>query len=412
MKFSYFCKEKNNVFTHTFINFITLIIVEIVFNINQLSFIILILFIVAWLIQMMYHWGLFSRLAFHKKEEKNTNYEAVSVIVCARDAQEYLIDLVPTLLSQDYPDYEIVIVNDCSQDNTEEYLKDMARNNPKISLVNLTQSLNFFHGKKFPLSMGIKSAKHDLLLLTDADCLPNTNQWIKEMVGTYRKDTEIVVGYGPYFERKGLLNKLIRFDTLYIAMQYMSLALAKKPYMGVGRNLSYRKNTFIKNKGFTSHYNIPSGDDDLFISQVANKKNTRVAIDAINRIESEPKKTWATWIRQKKRHYSTGTKYKPQINFILGMLLCSRLLYYPTLIALFIMPHAFNISLGNIYYYIILGFFALIHYITMYVIYHKSAKQLGEKHLALAFTPLYDCFFMLFTTVLGMWSTFFKPKGW
>ena len=199
MKFSYFCKEKNNVFTHTFINFITLIIVEIVFNINQLSFIILILFIVAWLIQMLYHWGLFSRLAFHKKEEKNTNYEAVSVIVCARDAQEYLIDLVPTLLSQDYPDYEIVIVNDCSQDNTEEYLKDMARNNPKISLVNLTQSLNFFHGKKFPLSMGIKSAKHDLLLLTDADCLPNTNQWIKEMVGTYRKDTEIVVGYGPYF---------------------------------------------------------------------------------------------------------------------------------------------------------------------------------------------------------------------
>lgn len=361
---------------------------------------------------MMYHWGLFSRLAFHKKEEKNTNYEAVSVIVCARDAQEYLIDLVPTLLSQDYPDYEIVIVNDCSQDNTEEYLKDMARNNPKISLVNLTQSLNFFHGKKFPLSMGIKSAKHDLLLLTDADCLPNTNQWIKEMVGTYRKDTEIVVGYGPYFERKGLLNKLIRFDTLYIAMQYMSLALAKKPYMGVGRNLSYRKNTFIKNKGFTSHYNIPSGDDDLFISQVANKKNTRVAIDAINRIESEPKKTWATWIRQKKRHYSTGTKYKPQINFILGMLLCSRLLYYPALIALFVMPHAFNISLGNIYYYITLGFFALTHYITMFVIYHKSAKQLGEKHLALAFTPLYDCFFMLFTTILGMWSTFFKPKGW
>lgn len=382
------------------------------FNFSELSFYILIIFVLAWVIQMAYHWILFRRLAFHKKQEKACSYEPVSVIVCARDAYEYLLDLIPVLLKQDYPEYEIVIVNDCSQDNTEEYLKDLARNNPKINLVNLTQHLNFFQGKKFPLSMGIKSARHDLLLLTDADCVPSTDQWIKEMVKTYDNDTEIVVAYGPYFERKGLLNKLIRFDTLYIAMQYLSLALAKKPYMGVGRNLSYRKSTFLKNKGFTSHYNIPSGDDDLFISQVANKKNTKVYIDATNRVESEPKKTWKNWVRQKKRHYSTGIKYKPQTNRILGLLLGSRLAYYPTLIALFFLPQAFNISFGEIYYFVIIGLFALTHYITQFIIYHKSAKQLGEKHLGLFFTPFYDGFFMIFTTVLGIWSTFFKPKGW
>lgn len=382
------------------------------FNFSELSFYILIIFVLAWVIQMAYHWILFRRLAFHKKQEKECSFEPVSVIVCARDAYEYLLDLIPVLLKQDYPEYEIVIVNDCSQDNTEEYLKDLARNNPKINLVNLTQNLNFFHGKKFPLSMGIKSAKYDLLLLTDADCVPTSDQWIKEMVRTYDKNTEIVVAYGPYFERKGLLNKLIRFDTLYIAMQYLSLALAKKPYMGVGRNLSYRKSTFLKNKGFISHYNIPSGDDDLFISQVANKSNTNVYIDAANRVESEPKRSWATWIRQKRRHYSTGTKYKPQTNRTLGLLLSSRLAYYPALIALCFMPHAFNVSLGEIYYFAIIGLFALIHYVTQFIIYHKSAKQLGEKHLGLAFVPLYDCFFMIFTTILGFWSTIFKPKGW
>ena len=382
------------------------------FNFSELSFFILIIFVLAWIIQMAYHWILFRRLAFYKKQDKICSYEPVSVIVCARDAYEYLLDIIPVLLKQDYPEYEIVLVNDCSQDQTEEYLKDLARNNPKINLVNLTQNLNFFQGKKFPLSMGIKSAKYDLLLLTDADCVPSTDQWIKEMVKTYDKNTEIVVAYGPYFKRKGLLNKLIRFDTLYIAMQYLSLALAKKPYMGVGRNLSYRKSTFMKNKGFTSHYNIPSGDDDLFISQVANKTNTNVYIDSVNRVESEPKRSWATWIRQKKRHYSTGLKYKPQTNRTLGLLLGSRLAYYPTLVALFFLPHAFNISLGEIYYFVIIGIFALIHYITQFIIYHKSAKQLGEKHLGLAFTPLYDCFFMIFTTILGIWSTFFKPKGW
>ena len=382
------------------------------FNFSELSFFILIIFVLAWIIQMAYHWILFRRLAFYKKQEKSCSYEPVSVIVCARDAYEYLLDIIPVLLKQDYPEYEIVLVNDCSQDQTEEYLKDLARNNPKINLVNLTQNLNFFQGKKFPLSMGIKSAKYDLLLLTDADCVPSTDQWIKEMVKTYDKNTEIVVAYGPYFKRKGLLNKLIRFDTLYIAMQYLSLALAKKPYMGVGRNLSYRKSTFMKNKGFTSHYNIPSGDDDLFISQVANKTNTNVYIDSVNRVESEPKRSWATWIRQKKRHYSTGIKYKPQTNRTLGLLLGSRLAYYPTLVALFFLPHAFNISLGEIYYFVIIGIFALIHYITQFIIYHKSAKQLGEKQLGLAFTPIYDCFFMIFTTFLGVWSTIFKPKGW
>ena len=382
------------------------------FNFSELSFFILIIFVLAWIIQMAYHWILFRRLAFYKKQEKSCSYEPVSVIVCARDAYEYLLDIIPVLLKQDYPEYEIVLVNDCSQDQTEEYLKDLARNNTKINLVNLTQNLNFFQGKKFPLSMGIKSAKYDLLLLTDADCVPSTDQWIKEMVKTYDKNTEIVVAYGPYFKRKGLLNKLIRFDTLYIAMQYLSLALAKKPYMGVGRNLSYRKSTFMKNKGFTSHYNIPSGDDDLFISQVANKTNTNVYIDSINRVESEPKRSWATWIRQKKRHYSTGIKYKPQTNRTLGLLLGSRLAYYPTLVVLFFLPHAFNISLGEIYYFVIIGIFALIHYITQFIIYHKSAKQLGEKQLGLAFTPIYDCFFMIFTTFLGVWSTIFKPKGW
>ena len=182
--------------------------------------------------------------------------------------------------------------------------------------------------------------------------------------------------------------------------------------MGVGRNLSYRKSTFMNNKGFTSHYNIPSGDDDLFISQVANKRNTNVYIDSVNRVESEPKRTWSTWIRQKRRHYSTGVKYKPQTNRILGLLLGSRLAYYPTLVALFFMPQAFNISFGEIYYFAIIGFFALTHYVTQFIIYHKSAKQLGERHLGLIFTPIYDCFFMIFTTILGVWSTFFKPKGW
>ena len=388
---------------------------EIIFNYKSLSFIVLCVFGLCWLIQMCYFWGLFSRLAFFKKKKydsNNTNYEPVSVIVCAKDAYEYLIDLVPRILSQDYPEFELVIVNDCSTDETTDYLKELVDKRPDINVVSLTQSLNFFHGKKFPLSMGIKSAKHDLLLLTDADCLPENDQWIKGMVSAYGKNTEVVLGYGPYFTRKGLLNKLIRFDTLYTAIQYLSMALAHRPYMGVGRNLSYRRELFYKNKGFTSHYTIPSGDDDIFISQVANRDNTRIFIDPSCRVESEPKHTFGSWIRQKRRHYSTANMYKRSTNLILGTLLSSRLFYYASAITLFCLPNAFVIASQIYLYYIVIGAFLFLHYVSMDWIYIKSAKQLGEKRLYLFFTPVYDVFFTLFTTLLGLRNTLSKPKNW
>ena len=388
---------------------------EIFFNYKSLSFIILCVFGLSWLIQMLYFWGLFSRLAFFKKKKYDNskpNYEPVSVIVCAKDAYEYLIDLVPRILSQDYPEFELVIVNDCSTDETKDYLKELVDRRPDINVVTLEQSLNFFHGKKFPLSMGIKSAKHDLLLLTDADCLPENDQWIKGMVSAYRKNTEVVLGYGPYFTRKGLLNKLIRFDTLYTAIQYLSMALAKMPYMGVGRNLSYHRDLFYKNKGFTSHYNIPSGDDDIFISQVANSKNTRIFIDPNCRVESEPKHTFSSWIHQKRRHYSTANMYKPLTNRILGALLASRFFYYASGIALLCLSPAFYCNTDCPIFYATVGGLMLLHYISMDWIYIKSAKQLGEKKLYLFFTPLYDLFFTIFTTLLGIRNTISKPKGW
>ena len=264
---------------------------QITFSYNSLSFIILILFILCLLIQLVYHWGVFSKVAFHKKDGRpklDEELEPVSIVLCARDAYEYLIELLPVLLHQDYPDYEIVVVNDCSDDETEEYLKDLERKEPKIKPVQLKQHLNFFNGKKFPLSMGIKSAQNDLLVLTDCNCMPVNDQWLRSMVNQYNNRTEIVIGYSPYVQKKSSLNRIMRFDALQNGLLYLSAALNRHPYMGIGKNLSYRKELFYRNKGFISHYTTSVGDDDLFISQVANKKNTEVLIDAENAILTTP----------------------------------------------------------------------------------------------------------------------------
>ena len=351
---------------------------------------------------MIYHWGVFSKLAFLKKKNNvkaDDQLEPVSIVVCTRDAFDYLTDLVPVLLNQDYPDYEIVIVNDCSEDETEEWLKDIERHEPKIKPVQLRQHLNFFNGKKFPLSMGIKSAKNDLIIFTDITCLPTNSQWLRSMVNCYRNNTEVVIGYSPYIHKKSLLNKIMRFDAVQYAMQYLSAALNKHPYMGIGTNLSYRKELFYRNQGFTSHYTTSVGEDDLFISQVANKKNTEVLIDAENTILTTPPHKFGMWAHIKSSRYSTIPQYDTKAKASLALFTWSHFLFYASFIALMILKPAFTLSIGNVFYIPILAFFFLLRYGTQMIIYHGATKRLGEKGL-LPGLIVYDLIFAFLTPIL------------
>lgn len=379
------------------------------FNINSLSFIFLIVFLVVFVIQLVYYWGLFSKLAFHKNKKKDEDLgelEPVSVVLCTKNAYENLRKLLPLLLEQEYPNFEIVVVNDSSDviresDESEEYLKDMARNDSRVKPVLLRQSLNFFHGKKFPLSMGIKSASHDLLILTDTNCMPTSKLWIREMALSYKKGQEIVLGYSRVKRQKGLLNILMRYDNMQQGMMSLSLALAKRPYTGDGNNLSYRKSLFYNTKGFTSHYNISDGEDALFISQAATKRNTGVCVDAENTIESTTKATFATWMRRKKRQYATGLLHKSNIKGIINIYHISRILFYVSFAALLGLTPAIITPFDSFYYPLALSILFAIRWISQLIITRATCKRLGEKGLVsgvLLLDPLF--------TILGITTAF------
>jgi glycosyltransferase involved in cell wall biosynthesis len=371
--------------------------VQLNFHFNSLSFIILIVFGVCLIIQLLYHWGLFSKVAFYKRNARpklDEELEPVSVVLCARDAYEHLTELIPALLRQDYPDFEIVVVNDCSDDETEEYLKDLERNETKVKPVQLKQHLNFFNGKKFPLSMGIKSAQHDLIVLTDCNCMPVNEQWLRSVVNRYNSRTEIVIGYSPYVQKKSTLNRLMRFDAMQNGLLYLSAALNRHAYMGIGKNLSYRKELFYRNQGFISHYTTTVGEDDLFINQVATKKNTEVLIDAENAILTTPTNSFKLWMRQKSSRYSTVPKYNGRARLMLSLFYVSQFLFYVSFIALLALcaNPAFSITNGAVFYIPILVFFFLLRFGTQLFIYHKASKRLGEKGL-LPGLILYDFLF-------------------
>lgn len=290
-------------------------------------------------IQVFYYVFFFVRLALYRtKPRANSQTHPVSVIICARDEAANLAKNLPGALVQQYPTtHEVIVVNDNSYDDSKYLLEELQKTFKQMQVIELKQEAKFIPGKKFPLSIGIKSSKYEIVLLTDADCVPASEYWIDKMQRSYDSDTEIVLGYGPYHKRKGLLNKLIRWETFHTALQYLSYALAHLPYMGVGRNLSYKKAVFYRYKGFTAHSNIPSGDDDLFINMAANKKNTRINIDPDAFTLSEPAVTWGQWLKQKHRHYSTGKFYKPLHKFLLGLYSFSYFLFYPMMAAVILL---------------------------------------------------------------------------
>jgi glycosyltransferase involved in cell wall biosynthesis len=285
-------------------------------------------------IQLFYYLYFFRRVAVYKpKGKEHSQQHPVSVIICARDEDENIARNLPGILVQDYPTtHEVIVVNDNSVDDTKYILAELQKTFRMLQIVDLTQEAKMIAGKKFPLSIGIKEAKHEIVLLTDADCVPASEKWLFKMQDAFSNGTGIALGYGAYNKQPGFLNKAIRFETFHTALQYLGYALAGKPYMGVGRNLAYRKNLFFQNKGFSSINHIPSGDDDLFVNMVATKENTSVVIDPEAFTLSTPKQSWKDWMRQKNRHYSTGKFYKGTHKFLLGLYTGSFFLFYPLFI--------------------------------------------------------------------------------
>lgn len=252
--------------------------------------------------------------------------QSVSVIICARNESENLKKNLPRFLNQNYPSFEIIVVDDDSSDNSAEVVLEFQKKNSILSLVRI---LNKNHtGKKAALTAGIQAAQYEVLLLSDADCYPASSNWIWHMQSVLQGSIQIGLGFSPYFFQNGFLNRFIRFEAIYTAVQYFSFALAGIPYMGVGRNLIYAKSLFLQNGGFSHHLDIASGDDDLFVSAAAEKHNTAVLMHPDSFVFSTPKKTWRGYYNQKSRHLSTSTRYKPIHQWMLGLLSLSHYLHY------------------------------------------------------------------------------------
>lgn len=330
--------------------------------------------VITFLIQLAYYifiYGKVGRFKLVKIDESHSQWPSVSVVICARNEENNLQKNIPIIAEQDYPNYEIVVVDDCSEDDTYYVLKSLRAKYPHLRQTFIKKDEKFWHGKKLAVTVGVKSAMNEIIIFTDADCTPKTNQWLKQMVNSYTSITDVVLGYCGYERKNGFLNKLIRCDAFFIGLNYLGLALCKAPYMGVGRNLSYKRGLFFKNRGFANHHKLVSGDDDLFINEVATGMNTKVCISKDALLTTEPKTTWNSWIQQKMRHGTTYKHYRFGSKVSLSLEMFSRIAFLATAVAMVFMLPIPYIALG----------FIFVRLVTIAICFKTGINKLQEKGL-------------------------------
>ena len=326
--------------------------------------------------------------------------EPISIIVCAKNEYHNLKDKLPAILNQDYPNYEVIVVNDQSIDDTAILLKKLEKQYPNLVVVTIEKHINKRPGKKLALTLGIKTAKYEYLVLTDADCLSNSKNWAMQMCSNFNS-ADIVLGYGGYEKKKGLLNKLIRFDTFNVAQQYLSYALVGQTYMGVGRNMAYKKSLFFENKGFANHLHIPSGDDDLFIQEIATKNNVSIEINEKAHTTSTVIEKWGEWAYQKRRHITTAPLYKTKFKVLLALYPYAQFLFWTTLLLLFLFKAPIQLCT------ILLG----IKIILSYLVNYKAMKALRVMDLYWIH-PVYEIVHLCIQVIFVLLNIISKPKKW
>lgn len=390
-----------------------------------------VLFFIAVVVQLSFILGIFTRLLSYFDFERDSEQKkkpSVSIVVAAWNELENLKELLPLLEAQEYPDFEIIVADDRSVDGTYDYLLFNDGAYKKVKFVRIESLPSHFTAKKYAVTMGIKKASKEVILLTDADCRPASNYWIDTMVAQLTQGKDIVLGFSPYEYADSRLNSLIRYETFQTAVQYFSYTLAKMPYMGIGRNLMYRRELFWVTNGFASHHGLLGGDDDLFVNEASNKDNVAICISEEAHISSVPKKTWGEWITQKRRHLSVGKRYKLRDKITLGLLAASHLIcWFWFLPVFFITPEWFEApewsriptnlldeyNLQDFYLYndwmrLITSVFFL-WLIIRWIVLAKANKKLNFTINSWKI-PYYDLLYAGYYLIFGLVTIFTNPK--
>jgi glycosyltransferase involved in cell wall biosynthesis len=377
------------------------------------EWILTLVFILVFCLQLYFYLKYFRGIARHSKKVLSgkmvlaENQLPVTVIITARDQKDRLEKQLPLILEQDYPVFQVVVVNDASSDDTDDLLKSLSLKYPHLYHTFLPPGVQNISTRKMALTVGIKAAIYDYLLFTDANCEPSGNQWISSIMRQFSPGTSVVLSYSRYDTFKGLFKNIIAYDNLFQAIRFLGLAASGKPYMGIGKNMAYRKELFFNQRGFAPHLNLNTGEDDLFISDVAKGSNTRIEASAeavMNIVSSDPKSEWK---ETKINHIYTSSFYKTSAKFRTGLELVTRYAFYGLFGSLLVL----SLICLNIPLLIVVGALFVFRFAIQVSVLNSCAKVLNERKWFF-FIVTFDIFLPCYSLLLRFDKLFRGRKSY
>ena len=342
------------------------------------------------LIQLLYLYIIYNAPHRHCVAERKGAFvpsghqPGMSVVIAASDQETLLAKHLPLILQQDYPDFEVIVVDDNSKDDTKELLERLTRQYPHLYMTHTSDSIRYISHKKLALTLGIKAAKKEWVVFIEPDCYPVTGQWLARLARHCTDSVDVVLGYSNYERKPGFANLCYMYDTLQQQLRMLGLTLRGKGYMGIGRNMAYRRELFFTHKGYSRHLDLERGEDDLFINEhvPSSRITADISADSVVRCTSTSARAWQTdklirlFIRRK-MHGMAPT--------LLGGDTLTRVLFYiatATSITLSIIWQAWWLmATAAVLWLTVLG----LHILVL----HRTASDLGERRYNVSL-PLFD----------------------
>lgn len=349
---------------------------------------------ILFIIQLIYIFSIYNKI--HKRcknplKDISEELPPLSVLIVTKDSGNALKENLPVILEQDYPEFEVIVVNDKSAGEDENILKLLEQKYKNLYHTFIPETARYVSRKKLGIAMGIRASRNEWLVVTEPNCRPVSNQWLRSLARQMTPHTDIVLGYSNFMPKKGWFAKTLVLDMFFLSVRYLGRAIAGSPYMGIGRNLAYRKSTYQKHKGFSDHLQLQRGEDDLFINAVANERNTRVAIepDSIVRMPVPPYKR--IWLEEKIGRMVTGHYYQGTARLLNSIETWTCGLFHLASLAGIIT----SIYTQQWIFAGIILLLWLIRFICEMTVFHHTAKDLQENMC---------CIFPWFDLVRPLWS--------
>lgn len=322
----------------------------------------------------------------------------ISVILYAKNDAENLKKHLPTILKQNYPTFQVIVVNDGSNDDTEDVLKIFQNQYKNLYYTYIPSDARYMSRRKLALTLGAKAAKYELLLFTETNCQPISEHWLTSIAESYTPETNIILGFCRYPNHKGFSHKMIAYDNLLSGLRYLAAALLHHPYTGNGRNLSYRKDLFFKHKGYYKSLNLHAGDDDLFVNEATDNKNTKAIFIKDSLTEMDPVLRFNSWKAIKASRAMTQSLYKGSMPILFHIeSYCFFLFQVVSAISMYL-----ALTTNNYLLFVIVLLLYLTRFIIKAIVFNKSAKMLQQKPnvgwlLLLEFIhPLFNCYIKIY----------------